>query len=163
MRQIVSLVAAVSILILGVLAVSLYASEPMLRGWHRSYQTSEVMGSVVMNHEGKYLGRVKDFVFDQDGRVTFAIIGFGKYWKVIGEDSVAVPFGALAYDPEGKHLVVDISWERFQSAPRFSKNELMMDRRREEEVYRYFGQQPYWTEEGLAPRGGHRIEEPKGH
>jgi sporulation protein YlmC with PRC-barrel domain len=127
----------------------------MSRGWHRSYQTSEVMGSVVMNHEGKYLGRVKDFVFDQDGRVTFAIIGFGKYWKVIGEDSVAIPFSALAYDFKGKHLVVDISWERFRSAPRFSKNELM-DRRREEEVYRYFGQQPYWTDEGFAPRGRYR-------
>jgi sporulation protein YlmC with PRC-barrel domain len=155
MRRIVSLVAAVSILILGVLAASLYASEPMSKGWHRSYQTSEVTGSVVMNHEGRYLGRVKDFVFDQDGHVTFAIIGFGKYWRVMGEDSVAVPFSALTYDPKGKHLVVDINWEKFQSAPRFSKNELM-DRQREEEVYRYFGQQPYWTEEGWSPKGGYR-------
>jgi sporulation protein YlmC with PRC-barrel domain len=119
------------------------------------------MGSPVMNHEGKYLGRVKDFVFDQDGRVTLAIIGFGKYWRVIGEDSVAVPFSALGFDSKEKQLVIDISWERFRSAPRFSKNELM-DRHREEEVYRYFGQQPYWTEEGLAPRGGY-WEKHRGH
>ncbi len=145
MKKLVSLAAVVSILILGVWAASLYASDPMLTAWHRSYQTSEVLGKPVMNHQGQYLGRVKDLVYDQDGRMIFAIVGFGKYWRVIGEDSVAVPFSALTYDPKGKDLVADISWDNFRSAPRFSKNELM-DRQQEAEVYRYFGQQPYWTE-----------------
>ncbi len=98
-----------------------------------------------MNHEGKYLGRVKDLVYDQDGRIMFAIIGFGKYWRVIGEDSVAVPFSALTQGSKEMQFMVDITWDKFRSAPRFSKDELM-DRHQEAEVYRYFGQQPYWTE-----------------
>ncbi len=145
MRKLVSLAAVVSILILGVWGASLYASTPMARGDHRSYQTSEVLGAYVMNHEGKYLGRVKDLVYDQDGRIMFAIVGFGKYWRLIGEDSVAVPFSALTQGSKEKQFVVDISWDKFRSAPRFSKDELM-DRHQEAEVYRYFGQQPYWTE-----------------
>lgn len=155
MRKVVKLGAMMFILTLSFVAASLYATEPVSKGWHRSYQTSEVLGSPVMNHDGKYLGRVKDLVFDQEGRVTFAIVGFGKYWRVIGEDSVAVPFSALGYDPKEKRLVVDVSWERFRSAPRFSKTEAM-DRQREEEIYRFFGQQPYWTEEGGASKGRHQ-------
>ncbi len=142
MKKSVSLAAGLSILILGVWTASLYASAPI---GHRSYQTSEILGAYVTNHEGKYLGRVKDLVYDQDGRIMFAIVGFGKYWRVIGEDSVAVPFSALTQGSKEKQFVVDINWDKFRSAPRFSKDELM-DRHQEADVYRYFGQQPYWTE-----------------
>jgi len=101
-----------------------------------------------MNHQGQYLGRIQDFVFDQDGHVTFAVIGFWNWnWRTIGGNSVAVPFNALTYEHHGKHreVVLDMSWEKFQSAPRFAKTDLM-DRQRAEEVYKYFGLQPYWTE-----------------
>ena len=141
-----------SIIVLSILMVSLaaaaYASESVPKGWDRSYQMSEILGSWVMNHEGKYLGKVQDFVFDPDGHVIFSIIGYSRFnWRLIGDNSVAVPFNVLAYDRSGKHpvLVVDISWEKFQSAPRFAKTELT-DRQRQAETYRYFGQQPYWTE-----------------
>lgn len=145
MKKIVSLAAGISILILAVWAGSLYASASMTRGEQKSYQTSDILGAYVMNQEGKYLGRVKDLVYEQNGRIIFAIIGFGKYLRVIGEDSVAVPFTALTQGSKEKQFVVDINWDKFRSAPRFSKDELM-DRHQEAEVYRYFGQQPYWTE-----------------
>jgi hypothetical protein len=100
-----------------------------------------------MNHEGKYLGKVQDLVLDPDGHVIFAIIGYWPWsWRVISDNSVAVPFNELTYEHNGKHpvVMVDIGWDKFQSAPRYAKGGLT-DRKQAEEVYRYFGQQPYWT------------------
>lgn len=67
--------------------------------------------------------------------------------RIIGENSVAVPFNALTYDRNGRDpvVVVDMSREGFQSAPKLAETDLT-DRQRAEEVYKYFGQQPYWTE-----------------
>ncbi len=148
MKRVPNLIVVLSILILGLLITGAYAPRPNSLGSDRSYQASEVIGLWVKNHEGKYLGKVQDLVFDPDGHVLFAIIGFSKIsWRLIGENSVAVPFKTLSYDRNVKHpmLVADIAWEKFKSAPRFAKNDLT-DRRREAEIYRYFGQQPYWTE-----------------
>ena len=152
MKKIVSLIAVLSILTLGLMVAAVYASESNSRGWDRSYQASEIIGLWVTNHEGKYLGRVQDFVFDPDGHVLFAIVGYSRFnWRLIGENSVAIPFSALSYDRNAKHPVVvtDIAWEKFKSAPRFAKNDLM-NRQKEAEIYRYFGQQPYWTEGHMA-------------
>ena len=160
MKRILNLIAVLAVLMLSLTVVRGYASEPNPYGWDRSYQMSEVRGMWVKNHEGKYLGRVQDFVFDQDGRIVFAIVGYTKFnWKMIGEDSVAVPFRSLTYDRDAKHpvVMVDISLEKFHSAPKFTKAELT-NRQQEAEVYRYFGQQPYWSE----GRGSHSMEKNHG-
>ena len=148
MKKRVHLAAVLLALTFSFAVVAVYASESSPRGWDRSYQISEIMGSWVMNHQERYLGKIQDFVFDPQGQVIFAIIGYSKFnWRLIGENSVAIPFNALAYDRHGKHpvIVVDISWEKFQSAPRFAKTQLT-DQKQQAEIYRYFGQQPYWTE-----------------
>ncbi len=147
MKRFLKKAVALSILTFGLLFAAEGVSSPNLKGWHRSYQASEIVGLWVMNHQERYLGRIQDLVFDPDGQVIFAIIGYSKFnWRLIGERSVAVPFNALVYERKGTtpFVVVDISLEKFQSAPRFAKTDLM-DRQREAEVYRYFGQQPYWT------------------
>jgi sporulation protein YlmC with PRC-barrel domain len=152
MKKILNIIVALSILGFGLLVATGYTAESFSRSWDRSYQTSEIIGLWVKNHQGRYLGRVQDLVFDPDGHVIFAIIGYTRFnWRLIGENSVAVPFNTLVYERHAKHpmVVVDISFEKFQSAPRFAKTDLT-DRRREAEVYRYFGQQPYWTEGGTA-------------
>jgi sporulation protein YlmC with PRC-barrel domain len=162
MKQILSIIGVLSILTLGLPVATGYTSESNLKGWDRSYQSSEVIGLWVMNHQGRYLGRVQDLVFDPDGHVIFAIIGYTRFnWRLIGENSVAAPFNALVYERHAKQPVVrvDISLEKFQSAPRFTKADLM-DRQREAEVYRYFGQQPYWTEGGTAGTGSPGVEKP---
>ncbi len=145
MNKRLNLAAVFSILLISLVAAPLYGSESISKGWDRSYQTSEFLGKVVMNPQRQYLGRVSDFVFDPNGRVIFAVIQYGKYWRFIGETAVAVPFDALTYDETGKRLTVDISLENFQAAPRFSKSDLT-DHQSAEAVYRYFGQQPYWTD-----------------
>jgi len=162
MNKFINLIAVVSILTFSLVVATVYGSESISKGWDRSYQVSELMGSAVMNHQGRYLGRVQDFVFDPDGHVTFAIIGNWRWnWRIIGENSVAVPFNELTYDRIGKHPVVmlDISWEKLQSAPKFAKSDLT-DRQRAEEVYKYFGEQPYWTEGECGGTGSHSMEKP---
>ncbi len=152
MKGVPNLIVVLSVLILGLLMTGAYAPQTKSLNRDRSYQASEIIGLWVKNHEGKYLGKVQDIVFDPDGHVLFAIIGFSKInWRLIGENSVAVPFKALSYDRYAKHpmLVTDIAWEKFKSAPRFAKTDLT-DRQREAEIYRYFGQQPYWTERNVT-------------
>ncbi len=152
MKKSINLTVVLSVLILALLIAPLYASESNSMGWDRSYQASEIVGLWVTNHEGKYLGKVQDLVFDPDGHVIFAIVGYSKFnWRLIGEDSKAVPFNALSYEGNGKHpmFTTDITFERFRSAPTFAKNDLM-NRQSESEIYKYFGQQPYWTEGHMA-------------
>jgi len=152
MKKILNAIAGLSILTFGLPVAKGYTSESNRKGWDRSYQVSEIIGLWVKNHQGRYLGRVRDLVFDPGGHVMFAIIGYTKFnWRLIGENSVVVPLNALVYERNAKHpmVVVDISFEKFQSAPKFAKTELT-DRRREAEVYRYFGRQPHWTEGGTA-------------
>ena len=115
-----------------------------------------------MNHQGRYLGRIQDLVFDPGGHVVFAIVGCSRFnWKLIGENSVAVPFDVLGYERNAKNSVVmvDISFEKFKSAPKFAKTGLT-DHRRETEVYRYFGQQPYGTEGRRARTGSSGVANP---
>ena len=152
MKKIFNLIGMLSILTLGVLVAAVNVSESSSMGWDRSYQTSEIIGLWVTNHEGRYLGKIQDFVFDPDGHVIFAIVGYSRFnWRLIGENSVAVPFRALSYERDAKHpmVVTDITWEKFKSAPRFAKDDLT-NRQREAEIYRYFGQQPYWTDGHMA-------------
>ncbi len=76
----------------------------------------------------------------------------------IGGKLVAVPYSALSFDTVGKHLVLNASKEKLDSASAFKRSDLA-DQKWAEDTYRFFGQQPYWTEGGAAasmrsPSGG---------
>jgi hypothetical protein len=115
----------------------------------RSAGTSDInnlLGASVKNPQGEFLGIITDFVKEPDGRVTFAILNFGKY-EDYGEGGrmVAVPFGTLfcaAHD-----CTLDSSYDKMASAPVFISKDELTERKLAEDVYRYFGVQPYWTEE----------------
>jgi len=100
----------------------------------------------VWNIQGSYLGTVKSFVRDPDGKVSFAIVSH-RYFLGLRERKVAIPYSALTFDHEKQHFTCPISWDRFITAPVFETEEKLHDRSFAEEIYRYFGQQPYWTEE----------------
>ena len=119
-----------------------YSGKPESVSWGRAYVMSEIIGTDVKNLQGEDFGRIEDFVVDTNGRIPFAVLAYG-------EKSVALPFGALQYDQEGKHLSLDITRERLDGAPVFDKSTLA-NRKWVEETYKYFGQVPYWTEERLA-------------
>jgi hypothetical protein len=81
---------------------------------------------------------------DSQGRVDLVVLSHGGFLR-IGEKATAVPFSALRYDQTDKRLILDITKEQLASAPTFKMADLS-DQKRAEDIYRYFGQQPYWSE-----------------
>jgi hypothetical protein len=140
MNKIAMIIGLVVCFGLGFLAASgFYSSKEEQVSWGRAYVTSEVVGTEVKNRQGDDYGKISDLVIDTNGRVPFAVLAYG-------EKSVAVPFGSLTYNREGKHLVLNFEKERLDSAPSFDKSQLA-NRTWVEENYKHFGEAPYWTEE----------------
>jgi sporulation protein YlmC with PRC-barrel domain len=106
-------------------------------------EVSKLLGTAVKNSQGEDLGTIADFVTGPEGGVAFAVIS---YW--ISDDTkkhIAVPFGALSC--EGQNCVLDASKDTLDSAPTFVSEDDLAERKLAEDIYRYFGLQPYWTEE----------------
>jgi hypothetical protein len=106
------------------------------------------LGKEVKNSEGAYLGKVRDFVWDSDGNVSFAIVSRGGFLGFF-EEKVAVPYSALTYDEEKQYFTCAISEDRFANAPELEDEANLHDFVFAGSVYRYFGLQPYWTEESM--------------
>ena len=109
----------------------------------REYTFGQVVGSMVKNQQGIELGRIADIVLDSNGHVPFVIVSHGGVFGMGGKQ-VAVPFSALNYDKTNKSLIVNIDQAKFNSAPAFTADSLSNPQFASEQ-YRYFGQQPYWT------------------
>ena len=117
----------------------------MTKGWNRQYAASEIVGTQVRNDQGEVEGKIDDLIFDDEGRISFVILGYGGFLG-IGQNLVAVPVTSLAYVEEPRYFALNTTKENIQSAPLFSKKDLD-NPGWENGVYRYFGQQPYWTKE----------------
>ncbi len=90
----------------------------------------------VKNHQGEKLGEIVDFIIDFQGRIPFVILSHrGKM--------INVPYSALSVEETG--LILDASVEKLSSAPTPGSQEDSIDKTKAEEIYRYFGQSPYWT------------------
>jgi len=117
----------------------------MTKGWNRPYAGSEIVGTQVKDPQGQVVGKIDDLVFDDEGRISFAVLGYGGFLG-IGQNLVAVPITSLSYVEEPRYFALNTTKEDIQSAPLFSKRALD-DPEWANSVYRYFGQEPYWTKE----------------
>ncbi len=97
---------------------------------------------VVKNLQGEELGRIEDFVVNSQGLVPFVVLSYK-------EKSVIVPYGALSVDPSGNFFMLDASIEKLASAPPFEGESISLSQA--EEIYRYFGQRPYWKLDEAHP------------
>jgi len=90
----------------------------------------------VKNLQGERLGEIGDFLMDSGGRIPFVILSHeGKM--------ITIPYRALA--AEGNFFVLDASEKKLAAAPAIDPKEDSIDQAKAEEIYRYFGQSPYWT------------------
>lgn len=112
---------------------------------------SALVGKDVKNMEGDDIGEVKEFIHDQDGKISLAVISHGGFMGV-GEKDVAVPYSALSFNESEDHFVLNVSKDQLASAPEIRGDENLSDRSFAEEVYRHFGERPYWTDEGTGTR-----------
>ena len=85
-------------------------------------KASEVIGTKVVDTDGKKLGDIKDLVLDPgEGDVQYAVLDFGGFLG-IGDKYFAVPWGAFKVNPDRKALVLDVSKRDLKKAPGFDKS-----------------------------------------
>jgi sporulation protein YlmC with PRC-barrel domain len=123
-----------------------YWTEPGERA-HASfelYPSTMLMGAEVRTPQGEDIAMVNDLVIDSsDGHIAFAVLSDIPDRPY--ESLVAVPFGALSRSGENT-FVLNTTREQLASAPSFHSSADMHNIRYADYVYRYFGQEPYWTE-----------------
>ena len=143
MRRIMLLTVLSLALIFGYPAAKSMADERMTSSGETS-EVNNLRGTIVKDSHGEDLGMITDVVTGPEGRAAFAVLS---YW--ISDDTqkrVAVPFGALSC--EQRNCVLNMSKDALDSAPFFVSEDDLAERKLAEYIYRYFGVQPSWTEEG---------------
>ena len=113
------------------------------------YESNGLMGAEVRLPNGEEAGRINDFVIgSSDGRIAFLVL-----YDVPGRESslIAVPFSTLSIRGEND-LVLNTTRERLALSFDFDASGDLNNPRWAGDTYRYFGVQPYWTEqEEMAP------------
>ena len=143
MRRIMLAAVLILAVIIGYTVPNAMAQEMMEKGGKTS-EVSELLGKGVKNPKGEDLGTITYVVVGPEGRVAFAVLS---YWVSADmQMRVAVPFSALSC--EGEKCILNASRETFDSAPTFVLEGELAEQKLAEDIYRYFGVQPYWTEEG---------------
>ena len=123
------------------------AGELMACGMKDKARVSKLLGAAVKDSEGKDFGAIIDFMRDPTSRAGFVIIAYGAEDEYgLGGRLVAIPFSVLSCGEQD--CVLNIRKERLDDAPVFTSKEDFMEQRMAENVYRYFGLHPYWTDEG---------------
>ena len=127
--------------------VLIYAStELMACGMKGKSQVSKLIGAALKNPEGEEVGVITDVVTDPGSKAAFAIIAYGpEDLYGLRRRMIALPVAILSCG--GMDCVVNVEKERLDTAPYITSKDDFMKRRMAEGVYRYFGLQPYWTEE----------------
>jgi len=92
----------------------------------------------VKNLKQEKLGEIIDLIIDSEGRIPFVILSHaGK--------TILIPYPALS--TERNYFILDASEEKLASSPALGEKEESIDPLKAAEIYRYFGQVPYWAEE----------------
>ena len=75
----------------------------------------------VVNTAGEALGTVQDFMLDMaTGQVVYAIVSFGGTLGLT-DKWFAIPWEAMTWSPENRHLVLNVSKETLRQAPGLDK------------------------------------------
>lgn len=117
----------------------LYSVLPLPEG---ALRTSTLMGTTVQTINGEAVAHVNDFVIDfRNDQVVYSVLS-----DVGGIEGgmVAVPFNELSKSG-GNLVTLRITKERLLHSPAFTKSD-MTNLRYAENIYKYYGLQPYWEE-----------------
>ena len=125
----------------------------------RAEKASDIIGMEVKNYQGEKLGKVNDLAVDlETGRIVQVILSSGGFIG-INDTLVAVPPGALHRDATDKVIHLNADKEKLKAAPRFetSKWAECCESNHVAEVYRYYGEEPYFTETTPTPNSSTRL------
>ena len=93
------------------------------KGEHiNAFRIDKIVGSAVMNLEGKRIGTIDDLVVDIDtGNIMYAVLEFGGIMG-FGDKLFAVPWHSLTAVPADGIFIIDQSKAKLKKAPGFNKN-----------------------------------------
>jgi len=122
------------------------AGELVACGMKDKSRVSKLLGTVVKGPDGGDVAVITDFMKDRVSGAAFFILAYGTDEEYgLGSRKIAVPTNLLSCGEQD--CVLNIAKERLDSAPVFTSAEDFTEERMAEDVYRYFGLQPYWTDE----------------
>src|SRR5688572_21208581 len=122
----------------------------------RVEKASDLIGMEVQNYEGEKLGKVDDLAVDlETGRIVQVVLSTGGFLGV-SVMLVPVPPGALHQDAAKKIIYLKADKAKLKAAPWYGMSNWadLGQSNQVAEVYRYHGQQPYFTaayEPALGP------------
>jgi sporulation protein YlmC with PRC-barrel domain len=95
----------------------------VMKGEHiNAFRIDKIVGSAVMNLDGKRIGTIDDLVLDIDtGNIMYAVLEFGGIMG-IGDKLFAVPWHSLTTVPAEGIFIIDQSKAKLEKAPGFDKN-----------------------------------------
>lgn len=105
---------------------------------------SRLAGRRVCSPAGETLGTIENLMVDPDhGNVAYVVMSLAGGSP---PRQVAAPMKALRFEPGRDALVLDITADRLQDAPRFdpAQGPATTDARWALEVHRHYGVSPYW-------------------
>ncbi len=105
------------------------------------YDVSQLMGKDVKGANGETMGSIRNFVISPNGHV-FALVSSADTGK-----TVAVPFESFSSIGSDNTLSLNVARDQLANAPEFSQASFA-DRSWRQNVYRFFGVQPYWSNQG---------------
>jgi len=119
-----------------------YRTERM---WIMTHDVGKMLGTYVTDRDGHKIAKVKDFVMDEKGRITFAILGYSQ--EKAPEKLVAVPYEVLFYNDANKEFITNITEGHLASAPKIQDTADLAGHEYAGKVDRYFGVRPSWGAE----------------
>jgi sporulation protein YlmC with PRC-barrel domain len=126
--------------------VAPYWKEGALDPGFQVYSYSSSLGAEAQFAQGGRAGRIYDLVLDHpDGHVNYVLLS-----DVPGREDamVAVPFSAFSREND-QMFALNFTGDRLASAPGFDESRDLSSRAYADSVYRHFGIQPYWTDDGM--------------
>ncbi len=86
----------------------------------RMSNSTDMIGKLVKDHDGKNLGMVKDLIINwrSDGYIEYAVVSFGGFLG-LGDEYFAVPWKALTPNDNKEHLILNMKKEDVKAIPGF--------------------------------------------
>jgi PRC-barrel domain len=109
--------------------------------------SSKVEGTAVYNTAGESLGEIDDLMIDKSsGQVAYAIMSFGGFLGVMGNQYHPLPWSVLKYDTGRGGYVVNLDKQQLERAPAYDEDAEPEwgDQAYEKRVHDYYGAKPYW-------------------
>ncbi len=141
---------AVSILAFGLAGGSSYAWGKDMKSTAAEFRASKIIGMEIKDQQGVKVGKIRDMLVDpqESGRIIFAVVDPSRSLEFGHDRFIAVPFTALSRSATEHYYVLNLTRDKLRKAPSFDEDHWpnLADRSWSEDVYRFYGQAPYWTE-----------------